>query len=170
MNEEPDSERIARKPARPRAGLTAGFVAPALLAVVVGTCIGVGLFTFGYAHGSSYLTNSPQACANCHVMREHYESWMKSSHRKAAVCNDCHTPPGLAPKYGTKALNGFFHSFAFTTGRFPDEIVITDRNFRVAEKACLKCHEDMVSGIRGIRGGHREDVSCIECHRNVGHM
>jgi hypothetical protein len=29
-------------------------------------------------------------------------------HRAAAVCNDCHTPPGLLGKYTTKALNGFW--------------------------------------------------------------
>jgi cytochrome c nitrite reductase small subunit len=170
MNNEPESQPTASPPASRQIRVKAGFAAPALLAVLVGACIGVGLFTFGYARGSSYLTNSPQACANCHVMREHYESWMKSSHGKVAVCNDCHTPPGLLPKYGTKALNGFFHSLAFTTGRFPDEIVITNRNYRVAQKSCLKCHEDIVTGIRGSRSAHREDVSCIECHRNVGHL
>ena len=79
------------------------------------------------------MTDDPKACANCHVMRENLESWMKSSHGKVAVCNDCHTPPGLIPKYTTKAINGFFHSFAFTTGRFPDDIQITKRNFNVAE-------------------------------------
>jgi len=140
------------------------------LAILSGVFIGIGIFTFGYARGSSYLTDSPGACANCHVMREQYESWLKSSHGKVAVCNDCHTPPGLAPKYYTKALNGFFHSLAFTTGRFPDDIVITSRSHRVAESSCLKCHEDVVSSIREVRDGHREEPSCVVCHRNVGHM
>jgi cytochrome c nitrite reductase small subunit len=102
-------------------------------------------------------------------MRAHLESWMKSSHGKAALCNDCHTPPGLLPKYGTKALNGFFHSLAFTTHRYPDAIVITTRNHKVANGACLKCHLDAVMGIREARGG-REDISCTSCHGNVGHM
>lgn len=136
---------------------------------MLGALAGLGVFTFGYARGYSYLTDSPQACANCHAMRGHYESWLKSSHGKVAVCNDCHTPAGVVPKYGTKAMNGFFHSLAFTTGRFPDDIVITSRSRSVADSSCLKCHEDMVSGIRGARGS-REDVSCIGCHRNVGHM
>jgi cytochrome c nitrite reductase small subunit len=73
------------------------------------------------------------------------------------------------PKYYTKALNGFFHSLAFTTQHFPDEIQITGRNARVAEKSCLKCHENIVDQIRGNRG-HRSDVSCVGCHRTVGHM
>jgi len=142
-----------------------------ILAVILGALLGLGLFTFGYARGASYLTNDPKACANCHVMRENYESWMKSSHGKVAVCNDCHTPPGFVPKYATKALNGFFHSFAFTTGRYPDEIQITRRNWNVTESSCLKCHAAIVEGIRGVRGSnHRSDISCIACHRNVGHM
>lgn len=150
-------------------GSQLGYALPVLLAVLVGMGLGVGVYTFGYARGASYMTDDPAACANCHVMREQFESWMKSSHGRVAVCNDCHTPRGLAPKYATKAINGFFHSLAFTTGRFPDEIQITERNFNVAESSCLKCHADIVSSIRATRG-HREDVSCIQCHARVGHM
>ena len=150
-------------------GASRGVMATALLAAIIGILLGVGLFTFGYARGASYMTDDPAACANCHVMREQYSSWMKSSHGKVAVCNDCHTPPGFVAKYTTKAINGFFHSLAFTTQRFPDEIRINDRNFRVTEQACLKCHEEIVTGIRSGRG-HREDVSCIGCHRTAGHL
>ncbi len=39
---------------------------------VVGSLIGVGLFTFIYARGISYLGNDPATCANCHVMEGHY--------------------------------------------------------------------------------------------------
>lgn len=142
---------------------------PFVAAAVAGLMLGVGLYTFGYAKGASYLTNRPGACANCHVMRENYESWMKSSHGKVAVCNDCHTPPGLAAKYGTKALNGFFHSLAFTTGRFRDEIQITQRNYDVAQSACLKCHQDIVDGIQETRDDGSE-IRCLQCHDRVGHL
>ena len=143
--------------------------APVLLAIALGLALGVGLFTFGYARGSSYMTDDPTACTNCHVMREQYEGWLKGSHRSVAVCNDCHTPPGFVPKYGTKALNGFFHSLAFTTGHFPDDIQITMRNFKVADAACLKCHSDIVDGLRAVRV-HSEQISCLKCHRTVGHQ
>jgi cytochrome c nitrite reductase small subunit len=155
----------AREPSR----FLLGSAAPVFLAVLLGVFLGLGLYTFGYARGSSYLTDDPNACANCHVMREQHESWMKSSHSNVAVCNDCHTPPGFVAKYATKALNGFLHSLAFTSGHFPDEIQITRRNFDVAESACLKCHEEIVLGIRATRE-HRDDVSCIACHQTVGHM
>ena len=82
-----------------------GLVAGLALAVSIGLAAGVGGFTFVYARGASYLTNDPAACANCHVMDEYYAGWMKSSHRAVATCNDCHTPPGLVPKYATKASN-----------------------------------------------------------------
>jgi cytochrome c nitrite reductase small subunit len=91
---------------------------PVVVAITLGILIAIGGYTFVYAKGYSYLTNDPAACANCHVMENHFRAWMKSSHRAVAVGNDCHTPSGLLPKYTTKAINGFNHSLAFTTGSF----------------------------------------------------
>lgn len=140
-------------------------------ATTIGLAAGVGFYTFGYARGASYLTDDPRACANCHVMEEQYTAWTKSSHRSVAVCNDCHTPPGLVPKYATKAINGWNHSFAFTTGRFPDPIRITERNRAVTESACRKCHATIVEQIDRHGGtGAGEALACITCHRNVGHL
>ena len=142
---------------------------PVVVGIAIGVLAGLGVFTFGYARGAAYLTDDPAACANCHVMREQYAGWLKSSHRQAAVCNDCHTPPGFPAKYGVKALNGMFHSWAFTTGWFPDEIRITARNRGVTERACLKCHQDMVSTLAAARG-HRQKQDCILCHAHPGHQ
>jgi len=64
----------------------------------------------------------PAACANCHVMRDYHDGWVKSSHRSVAACNDCHIPHDFIGKYSAKALNLFFHSFAFTIGRPPEAI------------------------------------------------
>jgi cytochrome c nitrite reductase small subunit len=138
-----------------------------LVGILAGGLFGIVVFTFGYARGASYMTDDPAACVNCHVMREQYEGWEKSSHRSAAVCNDCHTPPGFLPKYFTKALNGFHHSWAFTSGRFPENIRITGRNARVTNGACIKCHEELTTAIRGVHA--KGDVQCVTCHRNVGH-
>ncbi len=62
--------------------------------VPLGLVLGLGAFTFVYAKGGSYMTDRAAACANCHIMRDQYEGWLRSSHRPVAVCNDCHTPPG----------------------------------------------------------------------------
>ena len=140
-------------------------------ALLVGLAIGLGAYTFVYAKGYSYITNDPAACANCHVMRDHYTAWTRASHRSVAVCNDCHTPPDTAGKYLTKARNGFWHSFYFTTGGYPDPIRITDRNASVTEQACRKCHEPITNAIdpahtsAGPRG-----LSCVHCHAEAGHL
>ena len=142
---------------------------PIAAAATLGVLIAVGGYTFIYAKGYSYVTNDPAACANCHVMEDHYRAWVKSSHRAVAVCNDCHTPPGLVPKYTVKAINGFNHSFAFTTGRFPEPLRITPMNFDVTEKACRKCHQEMVEAIES-PAGEKYRLSCIRCHSTVGHL
>jgi cytochrome c nitrite reductase small subunit len=137
------------------------------IGAVVGLVVGLGLYTFVYARGYSYLTNNPAACANCHVMEEYYAGWMKSGHAAVATCNDCHTPHDPIGKYAIKAANGFRHSLAFTTGRFPENIRIAGYNERVTEGACKACHGELTASMRGTHGG--SDVSCVRCHFDVGH-
>lgn len=143
-------------------------LAGAVLASTIGLAVGIGGFTFVYARGASYLTDEPAACANCHVMREHYAGWTAASHRAVAVCNDCHAPHDSVGKYATKAWNGFWHSVAFTTGRFPDPVRITGRNRRITEGACRSCHQDVVRAIDARPTPDR--LACIPCHDSVGHL
>jgi cytochrome c nitrite reductase small subunit len=140
------------------------FATSAAVVVVItfGIAFGLGAYTFVYARGYSYLSHDPGACANCHVMGEHFDAWNKSSHKAVATCNDCHTPHNLVGKYMTKARNGFWHSFYFTTGRYPDPLRITERNRRITEGACRACHTEMTAAIGA-------DADCVRCHRYVGH-
>jgi cytochrome c nitrite reductase small subunit len=140
----------------------------ALLAASIGLAMGVGAYTFVYAKGASYLTDNAAACANCHVMTEYYDRWVKSSHRAVAVCNDCHTPAGVLSKYATKASNGFWHSFAFTSGDFPEPLRIKLHNREIAERACRKCHSEIVEMIEGTSTVGAV-LSCVRCHSAVGH-
>ena len=116
-------------------------------AIMVGILIGAGTFTFVYGKGSSYLSNAPQSCANCHVMQDHYDSWQQSSHRHVAVCNDCHLPHDFVGKWVTKADNGFFHSVAFTLQNFHDPIQIKPRNKLVTQNACVDCHTESIHSL-----------------------
>ena len=141
-----------------------------LIGVSLGLAVGIGGYTFLYAKGGSYMTNNPAACANCHIMQEHFDGWLKSSHRAVAVCNDCHTPSGFIPKYATKASNGFWHSFGFTTGRFPDPLQITPRNHAITEASCRKCHQEIVEAIEGVHRTDEGQLSCVRCHSTVGHL
>jgi cytochrome c nitrite reductase small subunit len=145
-------------------------LAGVILGVLAGLAAGLGGFVFVYARGTSYLTNDPRACANCHVMEDHYRGWQASSHHGVAVCNDCHTPPGVVAKYAVKAENGFWHSFAFTTGKFPEPIQARPKSRAVTERACRKCHAKLVDAIDRSCGGHTGDVACVRCHSSVGHL
>lgn len=148
--------------------MRASVIKGTILGGALGLALGVTGYTFIYAKGASYLTNNPSACANCHIMQDHYDAWIKSSHRSVATCNDCHAPHDFVGKYWTKADNGFWHSFAFTTGDFQEPIQIKERNRRVTEKACLSCHKSIAEDLRAVVNGE-QTISCIRCHKNVGH-
>jgi cytochrome c nitrite reductase small subunit len=138
------------------------------MALFVGLAIGIGGFTFVYAKGSAYLTDNPEACANCHVMQEQYSGWIRSSHRSAAVCNDCHTPKGFIAKYLNKSANGVRHSWAFTTGWFHEPIGIKPNNRAITESRCRDCHQDVTDSIDA-KHSNGKAMECIRCHGAVGH-
>lgn len=139
------------------------------LAALLGGLLSLGLFTFTYAEAQSYLLDDPLACANCHVMRDVYDSWNRSRHRAVAVCNDCHTPHTFIEKYAIKGLNGVNHSTRFTLNDYPVNIQITDLNARVARDNCVYCHQTLINNINSITDAHDENVDCLRCHHDVGH-
>ena len=120
---------------------------------------GAGVFTFGYGNGSSYLSNNPDTCVNCHVMQDHMQSWEKSSHHSVAVCNDCHLPHDFVGKWVAKADNGFFHSVAFTMGNYKNPIQIKPRNRLITQDACVHCHQEFVHPLLAEPNG-RDAQSC----------
>jgi len=141
-----------------------------LLSILLGVLAGVGFFTFHFAQGLSYFSNDPNACANCHIMHEHLESWQKSSHHTRAVCNDCHSPHSLLPKLITKADNGWNHSLKFTLQTFGDPIRIRPVNAEKLQENCLRCHREIVSEISGPAAhANLRETYCIRCHAGVGH-
>lgn len=134
----------------------------------LGVLAGIGGFTLAYGDGTAYLSNDPNACTNCHVMQEHFDSWQQSSHRHVAVCNDCHLPPDFVGRWVTKADNGVMHSIAFTTGQFPRPIRIKPRNARRTQRACVGCHSPFVNALAPVQPGG-DVVPCVHCHAAVGH-
>ncbi len=141
-----------------------------MLAVSAGTLLGLGLYTFRYAEGLSYLSNDPKACVNCHIMREQYDSWLKGSHHAAATCNDCHVPHTFPEKYLVKMDNGWHHSKAFTLQDFKEPIRIRPGNLKVLQHNCVECHAVALSEISGHRDVELGEARCTDCHRSVGHL
>jgi len=143
---------------------------PYLLAASLGVLLGLGLYTFRYAEGFSYFSNRPEACANCHVMRDYLDAWQKSPHHTGAACNDCHVPHSLFFKLATKAENGWRHSMMFTLQTYPEHLRITRNNAARLEHNCIRCHEELTSEIRlAAHGGGEAGIDCVRCHAGVGH-
>ncbi|MCE1229019.1 MAG: cytochrome c nitrite reductase small subunit [Firmicutes bacterium] len=149
-----------------------------LASILVGVLVGSGMFTFVTAHGTSYLSNNPDVCVNCHVMREEYDGWRHGSHHAAAVCNDCHLPhDNVVHKFFVKASNGYYHSKAFTLMNFPDPIRIKPSNAKVLEDNCIRCHNTTIDeitahGTLGVPSDPTQKADlygCVRCHSSVGH-
>jgi cytochrome c nitrite reductase small subunit len=141
-----------------------------ILTTLTGGLVGLGLFTFDYAEGTSYFSTEPRACANCHIMNDEYNSWQKAGHHQAAKCVDCHLPHDFIPKYIAKADNGYRHSKGFTFQDFHEPIQIKPRNAEILQENCVRCHGDFVHElVEGSRLPSGEAVQCVHCHRGAGH-
>lgn len=136
---------------------------------MLGFGAGAGGYIFVYARGASYLSDDPAACANCHIMNEQYDGWLKSGHHTVATCNDCHTPDSFIPKYWTKMENGYHHSKAFTLQNFHEPIQIREKNSKILQDNCVRCHTEMVSELVEHRVNRSGPPDCVRCHADVGH-
>jgi len=141
-----------------------------LLCILSGAGVGIGLYTFHYAEGFSYMSDDPEVCVNCHIMRPQYDSWLKSSHHTVAACVDCHLPHDFVGKYLAKAANGWSHSVAFTLQNFHEPIQITPRNAAILQESCIGCHGDLVHELAaGAVAADSQAVQCVHCHSDAGH-
>jgi cytochrome c nitrite reductase small subunit len=143
-----------------------GFVTA--LAAGFGILGGAGVYTAFYAQATSYLSSDPQACVNCHIMREVYDSWNRGPHQQAAVCVDCHLPHDFVGKWLAKAENGWNHSRAFTMQDFHEPLRVHAKNLEILEHNCRSCHADTVHQITTeVRAD--DSLGCLHCHADVGH-
>ncbi len=144
-------------------------VAGLLLCALCGVFVGASGYTFYYANGTSYLSNDPRACVNCHIMRDHFDGWQKGGHHSFATCNDCHVPHTFVRKYLIKAEQGYRHSKGFTLQDFHEPIQIKETSSGVLQENCVECHREFVSEIIGRTRSERDEVRCVHCHGHVGH-
>ncbi len=141
----------------------------------------VGMFAY-VVHASkmtSYISEDPKVCINCHTMNTNYSTWQHSSHREMATCVDCHLPrESLVDKLLAKSRDGFNHSYAMTFRTYLGENIRASENARQRIQAnCISCHREMVSELVARyelygpgEGGHgRMEKRCWNCHRNVPH-
>jgi cytochrome c nitrite reductase small subunit len=168
---------LARIPAALRAALAAvlpppGWRLPVLL--LFAALIGLGGVVFHVSRASSYLSDNPTTCVNCHVMAPQYASWFHSRHRETATCNDCHVPHDNPVRhYAFKASDGARHAFMFTFRLEPQVIRIHAAGQRVVQENCVRCHgvgvhATTLDQVRGDAGG-LAGMRCWDCHRETPH-
>jgi cytochrome c nitrite reductase small subunit len=146
---------------------------PVLLAF--GTLVGLGGLTFHVSRASSYLSDNPTTCVNCHVMGPQYYSWFHSRHREEATCNDCHVPHDNPLRhYAFKASDGARHAFMFTFRLEPQVIRIHAAGQRVVQENCIRCHAasvhtTLLDQVRGDDVIPEQGFRCWDCHRETPH-
>ncbi|GAB4125225.1 MAG: cytochrome c nitrite reductase small subunit [Fimbriimonadaceae bacterium] len=133
----------------------------------VGAFLGMGIYVAQISHATSYLSDDPEACINCHIMTPTYASWKHSSHANVATCNDCHVPhDSVLQKYLFKAMDGARHSTIFTLRREPQVLRARPEAKHVIQANCMRCHESNLDRVASHKTFER---SCVDCHREVPH-
>lgn len=146
-----------------------------LVIILVGIGFGILLLTLHLARATSYLSDDPAACVNCHVMAPYYATWEKGSHGKVATCNDCHIPhSNIINTYLFKAKDGMRHSYVFTFRLEPQVIRIKQAGKDAVQQNCIRCHQNLIHPIslRSISGQSIQkegDGYCWDCHRETPH-
>jgi len=145
------------------------------VAIALGIALGLVIYLFKISNASSYLSDSPTTCINCHVMNPQYASWFHSSHRENATCNDCHVPhDNVLNKYFFKMKDGLRHSSMFALRLEPQVIQIKSAGLAVVQENCKRCHENVNNKVNTINvtaesKQHGEGKLCWDCHQEVPH-
>ncbi len=133
--------------------------------VSIGIAIGAAVLVARVANATSYLSDAPETCMNCHVMTDAYATWQRGSHARAAVCVDCHVPHTnpIANKV-FKGRDGMKHSYVFTLRKEPQVLKLSAAAVPVVQGNCLRCHEDRLEMVRLAGASER---TCWDCHVSI---
>ncbi len=143
--------------------------------ILAGIFTGIFLLVVHISNATSYLSDEPETCINCHVMYPYFASWSKDSHGRDATCADCHVPQdNIFSKYYVKATDGLAHSAYFTFRWEPQVIQIKSRGINVVQENCIRCHIDLVDmvqlvAVTGKVAEKDEGKLCWDCHRHTPH-
>lgn len=158
-----------------RLGLKPGAGWEKIAVVSFAAVVGLGFYILRISHATSYLSDDPKACVNCHIMMPQYVTWKNSAHREVASCNACHVPHNnIFNQYFFKAKDGLYHSAIFTLRKEPQVIRALEASQAVIQSNCIRCHQDQVTDAKMaafVANHHdkRTDRTCWECHRGVPH-
>jgi cytochrome c nitrite reductase small subunit len=143
--------------------------------IILGALIGISFYMLKISKATSYLSDKPTACVNCHIMAPQYATWSHSAHREVTNCNDCHVPHNtIMNKYYFKAKDGLRHATIFTLRNESQVIFIEKEGKEVVQMNCIRCHKDIVYNpvMSSLNTDYVHQVSdryCWDCHRETPH-
>ena len=143
--------------------------------LISGILAGLFLYVAYISRVTSYLSDDPSSCMNCHIMAPQYATWSHSAHREKTNCNDCHVPHNnVFNKYYFKARDGMRHATMFTLKREPQVIFIKEEGKQVVQDNCIRCHSDLITDEKVMNytsqtHHSRTERHCWECHRETPH-
>jgi len=140
--------------------------------IILGVFVGLGVVALRISNATSYLSDDPEACINCHVMIPQYATWKNSSHGRVATCNDCHVPQdNIFSKYAFKAGDGLRHSYMFTFRLEPQVIQATQSAKEAIQENCQRCHANLIHNVtlNQVTGMNSDELLCWDCHRDTPH-
>jgi cytochrome c nitrite reductase small subunit len=144
--------------------------------ITAGIICGLAGYTAYAFRLTSYLSDAPATCVNCHVMAPYYATWEHSSHGRDATCNDCHVPhSNFVQKWLFKGTDGMRHATVFLANREPQVIQAIDRSSSVIMGNCIRCHDQLngefvnTGKIDYSMVEKGEGKACWDCHREVAH-
>lgn len=143
--------------------------------IVAGIFIGLLFYLVHISKVTSYFSDKPETCVNCHIMAPQFTTWSHSSHREITNCNSCHVPHNnIFNHYYFKAKDGMRHATIFTLRKEPQVIFIKEDGIGVVQNNCLRCHQDLVlenhNNLIDAQLNHaRSERLCWECHRETPH-
>ncbi len=145
------------------------------------------LFVIG---GNSVVkyTSTDEYCMSCHVHPHAEQSWKLSPHydNKAGVivhCTECHIPPAGHGMLFAKAKHGMKDIYGYWFKDTSEYKWAEKRKLEAAKKfvyteSCTNCHKNLFPKTLTVEGENahlnyltsKNDVSCLNCHLNVGHF
>jgi len=144
--------------------------------IIAGTICGISAYTMYASRFTSYLSDEPSTCVNCHIMSPYYATWNHSSHGRNTTCNDCHVPhENAARKWMFKGMDGMRHASVFMMKGEPQVIQAIDESASVIMNNCIRCHEQLNTEF--VKTGkinykmvtESAGKACWDCHREVPH-
>ena len=132
----------------------------------------------GLMYLTIHFTSQPNFCSSCHEIRQPVATWTLGAH-KDITCLDCHANPGTMG-YISRKFKGLGEVYLHFTNQIP-----TTLEARYNIQTCIVCHTGqnryypnaknikLSTGALAPKVSHNEtlqnNISCLMCHRNVGH-